>query len=112
MASTLSVLNGPGINQLRSCAAMALDLAIDEECTTDGCVCQDLPSILHAVSTGVDGYCSSNKYDATTAMVAVISYCTVHGYAVPSDLASITTSSGAFDVLSILMVIDGTLSSC
>ena len=94
----LSLFNEPGINQLRSCATLGLNSAISGVlfCSTNGCMCQDLPAILQAVSSVVDGYCSTNSYDATTVMAAVISYCTVHGYTVPSELASITTSSGTF----------------
>jgi hypothetical protein len=93
-----NVLNDPGIKQLRKCALSGLDLSIGYACPTDDCVCQsnDLPSVLVAVSTAVDSQCSTNMYDATAAMFAVISYCSVHGYTVPQDLASITTPPGTF----------------
>ena len=91
-ASSLDVLGGPGIKQLRECALLGLETSIDDKCPTDGCICQSggLPLILHAVSTAVDDQCSNNIYDATAAMAAVISYCGVHGYTIPSDLAPIT----------------------
>jgi len=101
-SSTLTIQYSPSIKFLRSCAVSGLDIALDEQCFTDQCVCGlDLPSVLNAVSTAVDGNCATNRYDATSAMFAVIQYCTVQGYSVPSSLASITTSSGNTQTLSV-----------
>jgi hypothetical protein len=91
-ASSLDVLSGSGMQQLRECAQLGVELSIDDECSTDGCICQpqDLPLILHAVSTAVDQQCSSDIYDATAAMAAVISYCSVRSYPVPPNMGPMT----------------------
>jgi hypothetical protein len=62
------------------------------------CQASDLPAILSAMSTAVSMQCS-NVHDATAAMAAIISYCTVQGYTLPSALASITISPGTFYLL-------------
>jgi hypothetical protein len=56
--------------------------------------------MLKAVSDAVDSQCSTstNPYDATAAMGAVISYCIMHDYTVPSNLATITIPPGVFVV--------------
>ena len=99
-ASTIGLYNAPEMNQLRLCARTGLELS-NTQCTTDSCLCQlqDLPAILQAVSAEVNSQCSSNSYDATTAMYAVISYCTAQGYPVASSLSSITTSPGTLMLL-------------
>jgi hypothetical protein len=101
-ASSLGIIDAPGIKQqLRECALLGLEISIYKNCPTDGCVCesQDLPLILDAVSTAVDIQCSTNSYDATAAMVAVVSYCTFRSFIVPSALASMTAPSGKMSCL-------------
>jgi hypothetical protein len=101
-ASSLGIIDAPGIKQqLRECALLGLEISIIKRCSTDGCVCesQDLPLILDAVSTAVNTQCSSNSYDATAAMAAVVSYCAIRSFAVPSTLASMTAHPGKISCL-------------
>ncbi|KIM80354.1 hypothetical protein PILCRDRAFT_822481 [Piloderma croceum F 1598] len=95
-ASSLGIIDAPGMKELRECALLGLGISIYERCSTDGCVCesQDLPLILDAVSTAVDIQCSTNSYDATAAMAAVVSYCTIRSFTIPSALASMTALPG------------------
>ena len=89
-------LDGPGIKHLPECARLTLELSIHKICSTVSCICdsQDLPFIIHAVSTAVNIQCSNNTYDTTAAMAAVISYCKVHSFTVPSALATIAKPPG------------------
>src|SRR5882762_1932658 len=89
------------MDQLLNCAFMGLLVSLSSQCTTDSCICQsqNLLLMFNPMSIGVDGYFSSNNNDATSAMYAVISYCTAHSYTAPSSLSSITTSPGKPDVV-------------
>jgi ethanolamine transporter EutH len=92
--ASIDLFNAPESDQLRSCALDGMMLATQQLCNLTSCLCQThgLSLNLKAVSTEVDSQCSNTGYDATSAMYAVIAYCTVRGYTVASSLASITTT--------------------
>jgi hypothetical protein len=99
---TVDLIYSPSYSSLRYCAQQGLDKGIDEYgCGTNDCLCREdiLSSAITAISTEVDGYCTSASADASSAIAAVVGYCSANTYSAvsfsnpPSPTGPTTTSA-------------------